>query len=1671
MKRAAEQISESKEAAPEAVKPLAALEAHSLSDMDFADEHTTEHEEDLGAESSELDEGEGTDAPPSYPEPFSGAGRGTTLTDFAKMAQRQVNQEPADAPQVDTTTTSLSTPWHWGQQSSPQKQGTGVDPPDAEELQQQYSSGAPAEAAANSIASDTNAAHVGAASVSFLDECSLNASECDAADIADDASPSKVVIEQVPKELQEAHSLAMDESSKQHSQSDSEAPGVGDNEDTVTHPKSPPAAQKKQANEEDEAASEGSVPLEQGDEHQQPNAQQETTGSVLLQQSIVGASIADTSAARLGDVSFVNSPDYAPTEDEDESAPKILVDKLPLAFEQLEETPEDDAIPVAAGDESKDESRSSALPDQKSAPEHTSPDPPGEKDGAMLEDSEALGSRQEASSNVVKEKYVGAVEGSTVEPEALPAGSKVDPPKEEEDDASGDDAVESAQKILSEESIGGGLDNIEQTENDQEDTPSSPPKRDAEPTQGENDGDKSPAEDEPKHKAANEVVEMNEEETGNSNEGSKDEAKPTKEIVGGYGDMEEKDLEGDSAADHGEDRDSEMQSSAEKSEDELKTAESGDDEATDVSSRPPLMQPAALPAETIRSEGKLEEEDDTDAKKEAIETALDRSIEVEGEDPPAEKTDNLNQSTPKSEKSGRSSLDENITLSELGTRASGQNNPPAVAAAPTGSPASPTIQANKGKLSRAATLDSNSSFNISSVNILVGSPGVSSVATSALGGSPGRPAPKIPFAVREANEDADSTDDEDHAEEEPKAAPSSKRQRAQGEDEEGEQILPSKKAKQDDGTDYSTMTNKDLKDLCRKRKLAVSGNKAALTGRLRDADKGKDGAGRKSENNAIAAGDNDGQRSQSRDTEDKVAADEKSTQSQSMGHSIGQTASQQGTKTKDKSDDERALSPGKDAQSINKEKDQEGKDEDQMEESEPPVADSMEDGDAAAEEPESKQPTSVASSTTGKGPKKQEEVGGADEKDKRVEETRTQVDYSFLTKDELKDRLRKRNLKVGGSKADLVVRLENDDASATGNNDGAHSQSGKDEDNTGGDADNMEDDNSAFQKPASPTASRSSKLSSKQPTSVASNTAGRGPKKQEEVGGADEKDKQVEETASGVDYDSMTQKELRKLCKERNLKAGGSKADLVLLLENDDASATGDNDGAHSQSGHDEDKTSDEADNMEEEDATAQEPESPAASRSSKLSSKQPTSVASNTAGRVPTKQEEVGGADAQGGEAQETATDVDYSSMTVIQLRELLREKNLSIQGSKADLIRRLEKGAESNTDASPVEDNEVAESGDAKDDTGNEADNMEDENAAAQEPESPAASRSSRRSSRQPTSVDSSTKGRGRKKQEDVGDGDQKGGEAEEKTTDVDYDSMTRPQLRILCNLRSLKTSGSREDLVARLQNDDASDSESSDDEDDTGDEADKMEDKEADKMEDKDAADTDYNSMTQLDLRKLLKKRNLRVGGSKADLVARLQNDDASATGNNDGAHSQSGEDEDDTGDERSGTASARKRKARTSSKKTVESDDDKSVASNASDVSRGSKRSRTRANSNADEEDAASASTEATGRSKRSRKKTKVGAEDSESEDESKSGTKSTASSSRKKRKPAVKSTKAAELPPIPEEAEGPPPTASPGKGRKKRTTRNTAAGDTDDDASTAAGSTTSSVRRSRRAKMT
>ena len=108
----------------------------------------------------------------------------------------------------------------------------------------------------------------------------------------------------------------------------------------------------------------------------------------------------------------------------------------------------------------------------------------------------------------------------------------------------------------------------------------------------------------------------------------------------------------------------------------------------------------------------------------------------------------------------------------------------------------------------------------------------------------------------------------------------------------------------------------------------------------------------------------------------------------------------------------------------------------------------------------------------------------------------------------------------------------------------------------------------------------------------------------------------------------------------------------------------------------------------------------------------------------------------------------------------------------------------------------------------------------------------------------------------------------EEETETTDVDYDSMTLPDLKAALKEQGLPVSGKKAELVERLK-------ENSEDE-----TIDPIEEEETSEEETKsketETTDVDYDTMTVPNLKAALKEQGLPISGKKAELIERLKGD---------------------------------------------------------------------------------------------------------------------------------------------------------------------------------------------------
>ena len=103
----------------------------------------------------------------------------------------------------------------------------------------------------------------------------------------------------------------------------------------------------------------------------------------------------------------------------------------------------------------------------------------------------------------------------------------------------------------------------------------------------------------------------------------------------------------------------------------------------------------------------------------------------------------------------------------------------------------------------------------------------------------------------------------------------------------------------------------------------------------------------------------------------------------------------------------------------------------------------------------------------------------------------------------------------------------------------------------------------------------------------------------------------------------------------------------------------------------------------------------------------------------------------------------------------------------------------------------------------------------------------------------------------------------EEETETTDVDYDSMTLPDLKAALKEQGLPVSGKKAELVERLK-------ENSEDE-----TIDPIE-EEGTSEEETETTDVDYDTMTVPNLKAALKEQGLPISGKKAELIERLKGD---------------------------------------------------------------------------------------------------------------------------------------------------------------------------------------------------
>lgn len=98
----------------------------------------------------------------------------------------------------------------------------------------------------------------------------------------------------------------------------------------------------------------------------------------------------------------------------------------------------------------------------------------------------------------------------------------------------------------------------------------------------------------------------------------------------------------------------------------------------------------------------------------------------------------------------------------------------------------------------------------------------------------------------------------------------------------------------------------------------------------------------------------------------------------------------------------------------------------------------------------------------------------------------------------------------------------------------------------------------------------------------------------------------------------------------------------------------------------------------------------------------------------------------------------------------------------------------------------------------------------------------------------------------------------EEESETTDVDYESMTVPNLKVALKELDLPVNGKKAELIERLKGVDSIEEENSEEE----------------ASEETETIDIDYDSMTVPNLKAALKEQGLSVSGKKAELIERLK-----------------------------------------------------------------------------------------------------------------------------------------------------------------------------------------------------
>ena len=115
----------------------------------------------------------------------------------------------------------------------------------------------------------------------------------------------------------------------------------------------------------------------------------------------------------------------------------------------------------------------------------------------------------------------------------------------------------------------------------------------------------------------------------------------------------------------------------------------------------------------------------------------------------------------------------------------------------------------------------------------------------------------------------------------------------------------------------------------------------------------------------------------------------------------------------------------------------------------------------------------------------------------------------------------------------------------------------------------------------------------------------------------------------------------------------------------------------------------------------------------------------------------------------------------------------------------------------------------------------------------------------------------------------------EEETETTDVDYDSMTVPNLKAALKEKGLPISGKKSELIERLK-ENSEDEDKAETVDPIEEEKTKGETSEEAESKETETADVDYDGMTVPNLKAALKEKGLPISGKKSELIERLKGD---------------------------------------------------------------------------------------------------------------------------------------------------------------------------------------------------